>query len=199
MILYGASGHGKVIIEILELCGVNVDYFVDANPRSGTLFDKRIIPSEEYEPLPDHEVIVSIGSNRIRKKISLELPTRFAHAIHPSSIITKRCSIGEGTVAMASVVVNSSSTIGRHVILNTSASIDHDCTVEDYAHISPNATLCGGVVVGEGAHIGAGATIIPQIKIGKWSVVGAGATIIRDVPEGAVVVGTPGRVISYRE
>ena len=49
--------------------------------------------------------------------------------------------------------------------------------------------------MGEGTHIGAGATIIPNLKIGKWATIGAGAVVIKDVPDYAVVVGNPGRII----
>ena len=84
-------------------------------------------------------------------------------------------------------------------IINTSCSIDHDCTLEDYVHVSPNATLCGTILVGEGTHIGAGATIIPNISIGKWVTIGAGAVIIENVPDHAVVVGNPGRIIKYND
>jgi acetyltransferase EpsM len=45
--------------------------------------------------------------------------------------------------------------------------------------------------------IGAGATVTPGIKIGKWALVGAGAVIIENIPDHAVVVGNPGRIIRY--
>jgi len=47
----------------------------------------------------------------------------------------------------------------------------------------------------EGPHVGAGAVVIPNIIIGKWVTIGAGAVIIKDIPDFAVVVGNPGRVI----
>jgi acetyltransferase EpsM len=88
--------------------------------------------------------------------------------------------------------------IGVHCIINTGASVDHDCVIDDYVHISPHTTLCGNVTVGEGSHIGAGATIIQGIKIGRWVTVGAGTVIIRDVPDYAVIVGNPGRIIKIK-
>jgi len=53
--------------------------------------------------------------------------------------------------------------------------------------------------VGEGTHIGIGATVIQGIKIGKWATIGAGAVVIRDVPDYAVVVGNPARIIRHNE
>jgi acetyltransferase EpsM len=96
---------------------------------------------------------------------------------------------------MSNVSVNVQSNIGHHVILNTNCSIDHDCILEDFVHVSPNAALAGNIQVGEGSQIGIGACVMQNIRIGKWVMVGAGAVIIRDVPDYAVVVGNPGRII----
>jgi acetyltransferase EpsM len=70
---------------------------------------------------------------------------------------------------------------------------------EDFAHISPGAHLAGNVTVQEGAHVGIGASIIQGITIGKWATIGAGTVIIQDVPDYAVVVGIPGKVIRYNQ
>ncbi len=71
--------------------------------------------------------------------------------------------------------------------------------LEDFVHISPNVAIAGGVKIGEGTHIGIGACIIPGITIGKWVTVGAGAIIIKDVPDFAVVVGNPAKIIKYSD
>ena len=69
--------------------------------------------------------------------------------------------------------------------------------VEDFAHIAPKVALCGGVKVGEGALLGVGVVVIPGIKIGKWSIIGAGSVVTKDVPDYAVVVGNPARILKY--
>ncbi len=194
--LYGASGHAKVIIEILESNGIQVDALFDDNPAITKLLDYTVI---KFDPvlLKAGNLVISIGDNLTRKKIAERFNSnQFGHAIHPSAVLSKRATIGEGTVIMANATINSDAKIGKHVIINTSASIDHDCVIGDYAHISPNATLSGNVTIGEGTWIGAGAVIIPGVKVGKWSIIGAGAVVIRDVPDGVTVVGVPGRVIN---
>ena len=55
--------------------------------------------------------------------------------------------------------------------------------------------ICKPVRICDGAWIGAGATILPGIEVGKHAVVGAGAVVTRDVPDYAVAVGNPARVI----
>lgn len=196
--LYGASGHAKVVIEILELNYVPVMGLFDDNPSIKELLG---YPCFGSLPTPNEveKLIVSIGDNKLRKKVSERFQKNYGKAIHPSAQISERTQINEGTVVMGNAIINSGTVIGKHVIINTSASIDHDCQIEDYVHISPNATLCGGVTIGEGTHFGAAAVVIPNIKIGKWATIGAGAVVIRDVPDYAVVVGNPAKIIRYNE
>ena len=199
MILFGASGHAKVIIDILLKSGAEVECLVDANPNLNELMGYQVIHQDSYQQNSEHEVILSIGSNKVRKKLAESLSVRFGRAIHPATSLAAEVAIEEGTVVMAGAVINTSTRVGKHCIINTSASVDHDCTIEDYVHISPNATLCGTIAVGEGTQVGAGAVVIPNLKIGKWATIGAGAVIIEDVPDYAVVVGNPGKVIKYNE
>lgn len=195
MILAGASGHAKVIIDILKKSGQSVDFLVDANDKIKQLSGIPVIHQDEYKAEQQHELILSIGANQVRKRLAAFFLTRFGKAIHPDAILASDVAIGEGTVVMAGAVVNSSTRICRHCIINTVASIDHDCQIGDYAHISPNATLCGTVSVGEGTQVGAGATVIPNVNIGSWAMIGAGAVVISDIPDHAVAVGNPARII----
>ncbi|MBL4745969.1 MAG: acetyltransferase [Flavobacteriaceae bacterium] len=195
--IYGASGHGKVIASILTLQGVSIDYFLDDYSRLDNLCGITVKCCDDVEELKKSELIIGIGDNGIRKKIALELETIFINAIHPKAILDPSVLIGEGNIVGANAVVNIDTIIGDHCIVNTGAIIEHDCTLDSFVHISPNATLLGGVQVGEGTHIGAGATILPEIRIGKWVTIGAGAVVIKNIPDYAVVVGSPGKIIKY--
>lgn len=192
--LYGASGHCKVIIDILQNCNIEIDTIIDDNPNITDIMGIKVQNSSAIV----NNIIISIGNNKTRKILSNRLKGNFATAIHPKSIVSIHATVGEGTVIMAAAIVNPYAVIGKHCIINTAAIVEHDCIINDFAHISPNATLAGGVTVGEGTHIGIGATVIPNIKIGKWAIIGAGAVIIRDIPDYAVVVGNPGKVIRLR-
>lgn len=195
MYLFGASGHAKVIIEILELQDKEVQGLFDDNPAIKNLLNYPVLPFNEHL-LKSSQLIISIGDNNTRQRVVQKFNAQYGIAIHPTATISRRSSIGEGTVVMANAVINSSTQIGKHCIINTSASIDHDCIIEDYCHISPNTTITGNVTIGEGSWIGAGAVIIPGIKIGKWCVVGAGSVVIRDVPDGKKIVGNLGRMLN---
>lgn len=195
MYLYGASGHAKVVIEILERNGIKIHGLFDDNCQIKTLLNYAVLGSADPNIQINEEVIISIGFNPTRKEVVEKYRFTYGNAIHKNAEISTRSTIGEGSVVMGQAIINSGSTIGKHAIINTSASIDHDCIVEDFVHISPNATLCGEVSVMEGAHVGAGAIIIPGVTIGKWAIIGAGSVVIRDVPDFATVVGNPGRII----
>ena len=193
--LYGASGHAKVVLEIAEELSLSIGGLVDLNPEIKELLGYQV--TTKMPDLSNNQFFISIGSNLIRKKITQSLQVKFVTLIHPKCNLSRRIDIGDGTVIMAGVSVNSSVKIGNQVILNTNSSIDHDCIIEDYVHISPNVALAGNVQIGEGSHVGIGASVIQGIKIGKWSTIGAGAVIIKDVPDYAIIVGNPGRIIKY--
>jgi sugar O-acyltransferase (sialic acid O-acetyltransferase NeuD family) len=191
MILYGASGHAKVILDILSAMGITVTQLLDDNEAISDLHGIQVVrPYATTE-----EVIISIGSNAIRKKIAEANSYRYGVAIHPSAIISPSAKIGEGTVVMQGAIIQADAVIGRHCIVNTASVVEHECVVGDYVHIAPNSSLCGNVSVGEGTWIGAGSTVIPGIEIGEWTVVGAGSTVIRNIESNVVAVGNPCRMI----
>lgn len=198
MLLFGASGHAKVIIDILKKNNIRVEKILDDEPKVDNIFG---IPVEKnrFDTTLCIDAIISIGNNEIRERISRKFQFNYIKAIHPMAIVSEYALVGEGTVVMANAVINPDACIGRHCIINTGAVVEHDCQISDFVHISPNASLAGSVEVGEGTHIGIGACVIQGVKIGKWATIGAGAVIIRDVPDGSVVVGNPGKIIKIKK
>lgn len=193
--IFAASGHAKVLIEIAELNDLMILGLVDDDYLKTKLFDYRVDQSFIEK---DQVWVIGLGNNSLRKRIVSRYLKEYITLIHPSVNISKRSSVAEGTVIMAGVSINSSVDIGKHCIINTNVSVDHDCIIEDFVHLSPNAALGGNVTVGEGTHIGIGDCVIQGIKIGKWCTIGAGAVVIKNVPDGATVVGNPGRIIKQK-
>ena len=195
--LIGAGGHAKVVWEAMNSTK-NVISGCFADDYESSTFHKSLPHlGKNIQNFIDEKSFfnIAIGNNKVRKKIANMYNCNYYNAIHKQSIISKSSIIGLGNSILARAVINPFSEIGNHCIINTAAVIEHDNYISDYVHISPNVTLCGNVRVGEGTHIGAGAVIIPNINIGKWCVIGAGAVIIRNIPDNAVVVGNPGRII----
>jgi len=91
--------------------------------------------------------------------------------------------------------VSAEAELAEGCIINHKASVDHECRIGAGVHIAPGATLCGLVSVGDRAFIGTNATIPPRRKIGRGAIVGSGAVVTKDIPDYAVAVGNPARVI----
>ena len=203
IIVFGASGHAKVVIDIIEQQGLlNVVCLFDDNVNldGQTVYGYRVF-TDRAEIL-SREIklcLVAIGDSHIRSEVASWLESQGIAAplaaIHPSVALGRGSSIGMGTVIMAGSVVNSDTDIGRNTIINTGATVDHDCKIGNSVHVAPGVTICGGCSVGDLSLIGAGATILPNVKIGSNVIVGAGATVVRDVSAGETVSGTPARVM----
>ncbi|HTF20620.1 MAG TPA: acetyltransferase [Chryseolinea sp.] len=195
-ILIGGGQHAQVVLDCLLACGVDVVALFDP-ARSGEMFG---VPQRgEYDPAFDlhARAIVAIGDNATRKRASEHVAHHFTNAIHHSVLLSPSATVGVGNMILHGAIIQALARLGNHTIVNTGAQIDHDCVISDFVHVAPRAVLCGSVSVGEGTLIGAGATVTPGIKVGRWALVGAGAVVIEDVPDHAVVVGNPGRLIRY--
>lgn len=190
--LYGASGHAKVVLDIVKKAYVDVPCLIDDNPQIHELAGLPVVHSSDgLSP-----IIVTIGDCQIRRKIVNKLGERgFLTVIHPDAIIADSAKFGKGTVVMAGAILNPFTIVGNHCIINTGALLDHDVQVEDFVHIAPHCTLCGEVKVGEGTWVGAGTTVIQGIRIGKDCFIGAGSVVVKDIPDGSLCYGNPARVI----
>ncbi len=196
MILYGARGQAKVIYDLILSNNQLLEYLIDDNPPEEFPHHLPIYRPEE-NLLKDKKLIIAIGNNKIRERIAKEVQSFcvFETMIHRSAYISRFTEIDEGTVIMPKVCINAEVKIGKHCIINTGAIIEHECIIEDFVHISPNATLAGNIKVKKGVHIGLGAQIVQGVVIGENAIIGAGAVILKDVPDNAVMVGNPAKVL----
>jgi sugar O-acyltransferase (sialic acid O-acetyltransferase NeuD family) len=199
MVLYGASGHAKVICSVLESNIIPIKGIFEDNLTVTMLDEYLSLGKYDSSILSQEKLIISIGDNRIRMNIAHMIKHEFGLAIYKTALIDRLTEIGKGTVVLHNAVIQRGTQIGAHVIINTHASIDHDCKIEDFVHISPNSTLCGNIKIGIGTQIGAGATVVPNITIGKWCKIGAGAVVTKNIPDYSVVVGVPGKLIKTLE
>lgn len=202
--VFGASGHAKVVIDIIEKQGLyEITFLVDDDlSLKGTEFFDYPVVGGKNDLLSlagaPRKAMVAIGSNKARCHVSAWLSERGferVSAVHPSAELSRGVRVGAGSVVMAGVCINADTVIGEDVIVNTRASVDHDCAIGDGVHLAPGSTLCGTVSVGAGSFVCAGATVIPNLSVGKHVVVGAGATVIADVPDDVTVVGNPAKTL----
>lgn len=205
LLVFGAGGHAKVVIDIARLMGYQVVAVFDDNEQKHGQFLWDIPIKGNQQALialalqeKNTHFFIALGNNSLR----LQLAQKFQQAglqaatlIHPSAVIASYVSIGSGTVIMAGVCINSDANIGEQVIVNTSAVVEHDCMIGDAVHIAPTVALCGAVSIGAKSLIGVGAKVIPCIKIGNVVTVGAGAVVVNNIPDNQTVVGVPAKVL----
>lgn len=195
--IIGAGGHAKFVVAVAVACGhTDIElYDDDASLHGSELLGFPIIGAVNKSQGPA-SVIIAIGDNHIRQKLSEMLHARqWATLQHPSAVVDDSVFVGMGTVIGPHVVVNPDARIEAQAILNSACVIEHDCRVGNYVHIAPNATLTGGVEVGDYSLIGAGAVVLPNRVIVGDCVVGAGSVVTGHVPEGARVAGVPARLL----
>lgn len=199
VIIIGASGHGKVVADIVEKSGDQVLGFLDDNlVFLDTFVGFPILgKTEKYKEYPDKAYVVAIGNPAIRKKIVQKLNNvTWYTAIHPTAVISNLDTIiGEGTVIMANAVVNAGARIGNHCIINTGAIVEHDNQLADYVHVSVGAKLAGTVKVESSTWIGIGASISNNVSICGDCMIGAGAVVVKDINGAGTYVGIPAKKV----
>jgi len=202
LLIIGCGGHSKVITDIAEAMGFEDISYLNTLGGSKTFMERDVVHRE-----PEHYrdyFFVAIGDNASRERVFTKFSNDNPNAIpvsliHPSSIITQRCSIDGGTVVMPLCVVNSSTTIGKGVIVNTRSSIDHDSCLKNFSSLAPGVSMGGNVYLGERSAISIGASVKHGIHIGKDVVVGGASLVLKNVEDNAVVYGIPARFIRERK
>jgi sugar O-acyltransferase (sialic acid O-acetyltransferase NeuD family) len=205
VVIFGAGGHGKVVLDILLESGVNVTGFIDEDKnKSGkkvcgvsVIGDWSVLRCD-IKP----GIAVGIGDNLVREKIFRKakgLGLIVISALHPKAVISKDVKIGEGVVIMAGAVVNPGTVLEDGVVVNTGASVDHDCCLGRFSQVLPGANIAGTVNIGEFSSVGMGAVVIHNINVGKNSIIGAGAVVIRDIPDNVTAFGVPAKIIENKK
>lgn len=127
--------------------------------------------------------------------------------IEPGAFIRDRVSIGKNAVVMMGAVINIGAEIGEGSMVDMNAVLGARATVGKNVHVGAGAVLAGvleppsatPVIVEDCVMIGANAVVLEGVRIGANAVVAAGAVVTEDVPAGAVVAGSPAKVIKMKD
>ena len=211
ILIFGAGGHAKVIIDLVEKEGShNIFGLIDPSKKKGdNLMGYKILGQESDLPgiIANNSIkggVIAIGDNGLRKKVNDKIlracpDFNFFSFVHPSASIGKGAEVGMGSVILAGVIINPDSRIGNHCILNTNSSLDHDAEMHDFSSLAPNSTVGGNVKIGEFSSIALGANIIQNIVIGKHALIGAGSAVTEDIKDFSVNYGVPSKFIRNRK
>lgn len=215
MVIVGAGGHARVVIDIASgHKDITIAAIVDNDPSlQGTCLDDIFVVGSDSVLFDLHRDGIShaaLGVGALRQnRIDLhyrqvlfeevkQVGFDMVNLIHQSASVAKSVEMGCGILIGAQAVVNPGVKVGDNVVINTGVLVDHDCRVGNHVQLAPGSVLAGNVEVGEKAHIGAGATIIQSMRIGNKAVVAAGAVVINDVPDGTTVMGVPARIVNAK-
>lgn len=184
VVLIGAGGHAKVVLDLAKINGENVIGVVDLRLTSS---------NEKYwmglPVLGDDDVVItnfshcallngvgfmpySTARGLVYKKFR-NFGFHFQTLVHPRAIVSSFAKLGNGVQVMAGAVIQAGVTVGNNSIINTSAIVEHDVLIGESVNISPGAVICGGSTLMDEVFVGANATIIQGISLGSRSIVKA--------------------------
>lgn len=151
---------------------------------------------------PEASVVIGFSNPKQKQRLYQRLTDAghklYATLIHPSTWISNRVKIGNGSVIYPGVHLDVDIELGRFCLINKLATIGHDTSLGAFTTISPGVNVGGYNQIGEGVEFGINSCTLQHLNVGKWAMIGAGAVIIRDVPEGAVMVGNPGKELKRK-
>ncbi len=133
--------------------------------------------------------------------------------------VRERAHIGVGCNLGKGVYVDFDVHIGDNCKIQNRASIYHGTTLADGVFVGPHVIftndklprainadgsvksnddwVVGPISVGQGASLGAGSIILPGVNVGAFALVGSGSVVTKHVPDYAIVVGNPARVVGF--
>ena len=210
--IFGAGGFGrevKMLIDQINLInptfnflgyyddGVKNDHLINGFPILGGIKELNNSKNQSLN------IVFAIGNPKIKKELRKNITNKeinYPVLINPNVLIGfDHVNIGEGSIICAGTIITININIGKHVILNLGCTVGHDTNIGDYSSFMPAVNISGEVNIKNSVYVGTGAKLINQLEIGENATIGAGSVIIKDVPDNAVVVGNPGKIIKYND
>ena len=207
--ILGANAAARMVAYNLSYdANVEVIGFVDSDSAKwGTqLAGKPILGGDQM--LPDlyssgiRQAVIGVGEPRIRAKLRALLESNgfeLANAIHPSVLVSIAVKVGKGVVVEPGSVLSDNPVVEDNVWIGLAATVSHDTRIGRDSLIGGRSAVGAEVDIGERTTVGWGSVVGPRRKIGSDAVIGFGSNVVTDIPDRAVAIGNPARVIKYRD
>ncbi len=206
VIILGASGIGRIALEIFNLNEVITYCFLD---------DDESLHNTEVDEIP---VISSTKDDGILKYIGNKCQSFVAeediskrkdlidfiikrrkinpiNAVHPKATLFSTVQLGYSNIINAGVVVNPGVKIGNGCMISANTVIESEVEIGDFSTINASSIIGSKVKIAENVFVGSGAIVTSGIKIGKGAKIAPGALVMQEVKEGTTVFGSPAKEV----
>lgn len=194
ILLLGAGGHTKSCIDVIEAEGrFQIVGLIGSEFEKGKdVLGYKVIGTDkdlEQAKSISKNIIICIGQIKNfepRQKMFFhlkELGFSLVSVVSPQARVSRSAQIGEGTIILHNVVVNSDVKIGNNCIINTGSILEHEVTVGDHTHISTACVLNGGVIVGDRSFLGSGTVVKENTSIGSGVIIGMASKVLKTIPD----------------
>jgi UDP-perosamine 4-acetyltransferase len=203
LLIIGAGGHAKVLIEAVRAAGGEVAGLIAPAPSGTCILGVPVLGDDDaLERLRGEglgETALGVGDNRARLILAARLAALgfvLPAIVHPAAYLSASAVLGPGAVVLQRAAVGTEVVVGHAAIVNSGAIVEHDGWLDEAAHVAPGCALAGRVRVGARTLVGVGSAVRPGVVIGADAIVGAGSAVVADVADGAVVAGCPARPLA---
>lgn len=159
----------------------------------------RLSGLQDYAPLPGDLFVVALGAPAKKRRVVELLQTRgasFATLRHPTAIVVRTASIGEGVILCPYSMALADTRIERFATLNNYSGLGHDSACGEFTTLSSQVDVMGYARIGKDVLIGSGARLLPKVTVGDGATVGAGSIVVRSVKPNMTVFAPPAKLLS---
>jgi UDP-2-acetamido-3-amino-2,3-dideoxy-glucuronate N-acetyltransferase len=163
-----------------------------------TQLPARIEPSADVDPraqIGSGTLVWHLAQVREHAEVGRHCVLGRGSYVGPGAVVGDRCKIQNNALVYEPAVLAEGVFIGPAVVLTNDL---HPRAVTPQGDLKTAEDWeCVGVEVGTGAAVGARSVCVAPVRIGRWAMVAAGSVVTRDVPDFALVAGTPARQIGW--
>lgn len=204
-IIIGAGKYGEVYKEYIQNKYQVIGFYDDDTSLHGHIIDSIEVKGSVQDALLKESncaVFVPIGSNLIRVNILKMFKSRGFETpsyIHPTANIHSSVKIGEAVYVLPSTNIMPLTEIGDYTMISMGVNIAHHCIIEEGCFFSQGTNIGASIHIKEYAYVGIASTLMTGVKsIGSNCLIGAGSVVIKDVPDNAIMVGVPAKILKYK-